>query len=185
MSKIVLNPLVAKLYEALKKRKVSVPKLAAATGIDKDRIYKWKQEGTKPKADDAAIINRWIDTGAVEKSPNKYINHDGPSMVEDGDGYLAPYIDSLKEQKRILEVQNDFLRRNFETSLNSIAEGQLVANSQLKALGWYNAVVATGGDEKKAQEELVRINNKAAFYAGVDGKGSKTSDRGRKNRPGQ
>ena len=33
--------------------------------------------------------------------------------------YLPEYIQSILEQKRILEEQNQFLRRNFEVSLNS------------------------------------------------------------------
>ena len=57
---IILNPLVIALFEELKRRGNTVPRFADETGIPKDRVYKWKQEGTAPKEDDAKLIRRWI-----------------------------------------------------------------------------------------------------------------------------
>lgn len=92
------------------------------------------------------------------------------------------YIESLKEQKRILEVQNDFLRRNFEVSLNSIAEGQHASFAQLRALGWYQAVLANDGDEKKAEAAIAAMSNKAAWFAGITVQAGKTEEAGKKRR---
>lgn len=84
--------------------------------------------------------------------------------------YLDLYIQSILEQKRILEEQNQFLRRNFEFSLNSIAKGQDAALLQLKTLAWFQADTRAGGDQKKVAEQLERMGNKAIELAGISGK---------------
>lgn len=81
--------------------------------------------------------------------------------------YLKEYIQSLIDHKRILEEQNQFLRRNFELSLNSISTTQHALLVQLKTLAWYQADTLAGGDENKLNEELQRLGNKAAELAGV------------------
>lgn len=48
---------------------MSVPEFSVATGIPKDRIYKWKQQGTSPKAEDEKTIQAWINGETVENSP--------------------------------------------------------------------------------------------------------------------
>lgn len=78
----------------------------------------------------------------------------------------------------ILKEQNEFLRRNFEISLNSIAEGQQQAGVQLKALTWYSALVANSGDPKQAEKAMQEINNKMAWYAGVGGESSNQTEEG-------
>src|SRR5574341_1338374 len=57
---VVLHPLVKTLFDELKKRKVSVPDFSDGIDIPKDRIYKWKQQGTAPKDDDANKIREWL-----------------------------------------------------------------------------------------------------------------------------
>lgn len=94
------------------------------------------------------------------------------------DSILNLYIDSLQEQKRILEVQNDFLRRNFEISLNSIAEGQQASFAQLRAMGWYQALVANGGDEKKAEAAMAAMSSKAAWFGGIASQEDKIGEGG-------
>lgn len=165
--------LVDHLFDALSRRKVSVPKFSQISGIPKDRIYKWRQQGTNPKASDVKKITEWLNGEEVDKNPNL------DEIFKREGRFASLYIESLQEQKRILEVQNDFLRRNFETSLNSIAETQHAAHSQLKALSWYQALVSTGGDETKAEEALVRMNNKAAWYAGVGESAGNEADGGK------
>lgn len=72
--------------------------------------------------------------------------------------YHTLYLDSLLEQKRILEEQNQFLRRNFEVSLNSIAEAQQIEIAHLKALSWYSAHVRAGENDQQTTKELMKIN---------------------------
>lgn len=66
-----------------------------------------------------------------------------------------------------LETQNEFLRRNFEVSLGTIAEGQQQVGIQLKALTWYSALVANKGDQNKADQAISEIHNRIAFYEGA------------------
>lgn len=54
------NKLIYRLFETLKKEGVSVPVFSIETGIPKDRVYKWKQQGTNPKSDDEKIILNWL-----------------------------------------------------------------------------------------------------------------------------
>jgi hypothetical protein len=61
------NQLVVRLFTVLKKNGISVPKFSLETGIKKDRVYKWMQEGTSPKADDEKIIRAWL--AKIEKAP--------------------------------------------------------------------------------------------------------------------
>jgi hypothetical protein len=65
------NNLVDSLFEKLKREKISVPKFAAQTGIPKDRVYKWKQEGTSPKAEDERKIKAWMSGEKMEIFPRE------------------------------------------------------------------------------------------------------------------
>lgn len=62
--------LVSNLFETLKNRKMSVPEFSELSGIPKDRIYKWKQKGTYPKAEDEKVIYKWINGEKLDESPN-------------------------------------------------------------------------------------------------------------------
>lgn len=81
----------------------------------------------------------------------------------------------------VLEEQNAFLRRNFETSLTTILEVQQQAGNQLGALTWYSALVANGRDEKKAAADLSEIHNNIASFEGVgdEDDSSQTNDKKR------
>lgn len=59
------NDLRNKLLEAMKKRGVNVPNFSKQTGIPKDRIYKWYQQGTNIKPEDALIVDKWINEVAI------------------------------------------------------------------------------------------------------------------------
>lgn len=52
--------IVYQLGEEMKKRSIKTPKLAETLGIPKERIYKWFQEGTNPKEEDALKIRSWL-----------------------------------------------------------------------------------------------------------------------------
>lgn len=66
------NKLVIKLFKTFDSAGVSVPIFSRQTGIPKDRVYKWRQEGTNPKADDEKIILAWI--SEVEKVPHETLH---------------------------------------------------------------------------------------------------------------
>jgi len=62
--------LVYQLSVEMKRRNVKTPKLAKTLSIPKDRIYKWFQEGTNPKEEDAVKIRKWL-SGELEKVPRE------------------------------------------------------------------------------------------------------------------
>lgn len=95
MSELTINPLVIKLFEALKKNKVSVPKFSKITGIPADRIYKWKQEGTTPKKDDEKVISEWIASPSLEISPK--INDEHSEKI-----YTAEDVRNITESNRMM-----------------------------------------------------------------------------------
>jgi DNA-binding phage protein len=103
------NELVVNLLEELKKRKVKIPTFSKETGIPKDRIYKWIQEGNNPKADDEKKIYAWI---KMEKAPNE--EHNGASQSSEN-------AKTLTEALAIIKQQNAFLQRMIESNLNGIA----------------------------------------------------------------
>lgn len=87
------------------------------------------------------------------------------------DHYKDLYIQSLIDQTKILLEQNDFLRRNFEISLNSIAVGQHAASAQLKTLMWFQAHIQAGGDQRKTEKVMDTLSSKLAEYSSVSAKG--------------
>lgn len=94
-----INPLVVKLYEKLAKENMKVPEFARMTGIPKDRIYKWKQEGTNPKADDEATIKAFLYGDSIEYHP--YTNE---QALEE---YKTPYLLARRKQKTQPEPENE------------------------------------------------------------------------------
>lgn len=80
------NKLVIKLFDVLKKHKISVPKFSIETGIPKDRVYKWMQEGTNPKSDDESIIKAWV--LKMEKPPRGTIKKKDEAKPVEFDGFM-------------------------------------------------------------------------------------------------
>src|SRR5690349_2565920 len=57
---IMAKDIKERLSEAMQQRGIKIPKLSEITGIPKDRIYKWFQQGSYPKAEDATVLEKWI-----------------------------------------------------------------------------------------------------------------------------
>lgn len=126
------NPLVVRLFDEIKKRNISVPEFSRQTKIPKDRVYKWDQQGTSPKAEDEKIINAWIIGENVEKVPHETI----PDVPESpGDKIIATLKESLKEV--------------FKTSSGKVSAGTIIeaiiklAENQDKILNVNSEAVAT------------------------------------------
>lgn len=139
--------------------------LSLKTGIPRDRIAKWEQGKGSPKAEDYVLLQNLMG----EELPTK----ETPVQTEDQGEYRTLYIQSLLEQKRILEEQNLFLRRNFEISLNSIVKGQDAVLLQLKTISWFQVDTRAGGDQKKAAVLMERMGKKANELAGISEKKEK------------
>lgn len=141
------------IKEIRQKLNLTQGELSAKTGIPRDRIAKWEQGKGSPKAEDFTLIQKLLGEEVPAVNP--------PETKAD---YLPEYIQSILEQKRILEEQNQFLRRNFEVSLSSIAEAQQVGVAHLKALAWYSASVQAGENEQETNKELIKINTRVGEY---------------------
>lgn len=113
------NPLINKLSEKLKERKVSKAQFALDTGIPKDRIYKWFQEGNNPKAEDIAKINAWIN---MEKIPHSDIR----------DGIIVEF--SADREKLLRELQKDIIRLTARVDILSITLADIVSKVDKKAI---------------------------------------------------
>lgn len=72
-----------------------------------------------------------------------------------------------------LEVQNEFLRRNFETSLTTILKKQDQSGKQMATVLYYTALAAHGGDHQKAIRVLAEVSNdQPVSWSGVGEGGS-------------
>lgn len=120
MSKID-NKLVANLFQSLKERKVSVPKFSKATGIPTARIYKWKQEGTNPKAEDEKMIYSWLNGENVEK--------DRISIPAKNEDLSIRAIHNLTETGKI-HAENYSVMVNNESRLIKLLEQKSTADGQ-------------------------------------------------------
>jgi hypothetical protein len=132
MKKIVLNPLVTKLFEELKKRKVSVPKFATISGIDKDRIYKWKQQGTNPKHDDVVLINNWLSGKKMDINTKIYPTNEELSIAQEEEAeYTSP--------KLVMKTLADLAASNKEMAeankILAVAQAELVTMLKEKNTG--------------------------------------------------
>lgn len=122
---IIVNPLVSNLFAAFKARRKSVPDFEAETGIPRDRVYKWRRSGTTPKAEDQAIIEKWLQGGIMDKSP---INQGNSAVQESGEPdllktLLTRLVTLTENQNRILERQEkDLVEKvnNIDTNLNLV-----------------------------------------------------------------
>ena len=105
-----------------------------------------------------------------DRNDEHEVPHTGPEYMT---AYIRAILDQkriLEDTKRILEDQNQFLRRNFEVSLNSIAKSQDAVLLQLKTVAWFQADTRAEGDQRKVDEQLARMGNKANELAGISEK---------------
>lgn len=149
------NELVNKLLLELDRRKVKIPTFAKETGIPKDRIYKWIQERTNPKFEDAQVILAWLAAPHVEKSP---INPNGMDVYDrlmetiearrrDAEALAKKmeqhYQDAQTDKKELYTLLHDF-RKSLDVNLNVIQQNLGENKSYLELLV---KVVRTNDDE--------------------------------------
>jgi len=128
--------LVYQLSVEMKRRNVKTPKLAKTLSIPKDRIYKWFQEGTNPKEEDAVKIRKWL-SGELEKVPRETNDY----KLEDGGEFYTPsgkmnmgdraMIIALKEIVAKLMVGNPKFSDSLQGCLNEIDEHTILVLNRL------------------------------------------------------
>jgi DNA-binding transcriptional regulator YiaG len=87
--------------------------------------------------------------------------------TESDPNFRDMYIQALKDQIKDKSEQIEFLRKNFEISLNSLSQAAHVTVVGLRTLTWFQANVQAGGDEAKTAEVLAKLNSKAGEFAAV------------------
>lgn len=157
-------------YESGKAKpsKLFISRLAKRAGVSEDRL-----KNDQLKEED--VLNVLVEK--VEPSRNEARENEQLLAKTHGHSGTVPASKLIE----VLEEQNAFLRRNFETSLTTILEVQQQAGNQLGALTWYSALVANGRDEKKAAADLSEIHNNIASFEGVgdEDDSSQTNDKRR------
>lgn len=98
-----MDKLVEKLFAELKRRRVSVPDLEHITGIPRDRIYKWKQQGSRPKTEDEATIKAWLNDEEV-------VDKDKIRSLDAAVAVLLGEVAALRAERSGDSVQNVLLR---------------------------------------------------------------------------
>lgn len=121
---IALHPLVSSLFDEMIKRRISVPDFSIETGIPKDRVYKWKQQGTAPKDEDAKKVRGWL---------NMDINPDIHQKSIELGTIIGEHEERLLRLEAHLEVYENAIAGLLSESKNDFAKkvGELRAEVQL------------------------------------------------------
>lgn len=107
------------LLDIMKRKGIKIPKLSKEIGIPKDRIYKWYQEGTNPKPEDALTLEKWINDNKGD-----FIATDGSKLII-GE---AKFPNNEKDTK-IAALESELIKMKLdklETNLNEVLSNQKV-----------------------------------------------------------
>lgn len=131
------DPIGQLLKKTRKERKVSVPELALALDIPKDRIYKW-EKGHAPRYEDRQIIDKWLQDTNWNKVPHGtdvsgIVMHGQRLSADTVNITLQDYIDLLKNQNaEYLSIIKDSLSAlvvNSTRSLDDLATVKRILRS--------------------------------------------------------
>lgn len=138
------NELIVTLLNELKKREVKIPRFSKETGIPKDRVYKWIQEGNNPKADDEKKIISWI---KMEKSPL-------PQKAEEEKT-------TLTEALEIIKQQNAFLQRLVESNLAGLSmdvnNNSAAIRAEIRGYGKYQILKQSNWDDQEFAKAMAVV----------------------------
>lgn len=122
--------LVEQIRWKLEKEGSSVLKMSNVTGISAYKIYKWLGGKGNPKADDTAIIKKWL-TGNLEKVPNSNNGNLDNRQPPDPATVILPTGDvkrTLADYIAIIELYNKTLSSAINAGLidlkNSLKESE-------------------------------------------------------------
>lgn len=143
------NTLIVNLLDELKKRNVKIPQFSKDTGIPKDRVYKWIQEGNNPKADDEKKIIAWI---KEEKPPQE--NSKAEKYPE--------AVDHLAEAIAIIKKQNDFMQKMLESSLvdlsRDVNNNAAAIRAEIRGYGKYNILKGVNWDDAEFAKAMAVVD---------------------------
>lgn len=135
------NELVVTLLKELKKRDVKIPRFSKETGIPKDRIYKWLQEGNNPKADDEKKITAWI---KMEKPP-----------VENNPDTLTEALEIIKQQNAFLQ---DLVKSNLAGLSRDVNNNAMAIQAEIRGYGKYQILKQTNWDDQEFAKAMAVVD---------------------------
>lgn len=148
-----------------------VADIAKATGFSKGNVSQYINRKSTPSEN---FIEKFY--VAFKESFKKVPR--GPQKETQDVHQTSPGYVPAQDLIEVLKQQNEFLRRNFETSLITILVGQKQIGAQIKGLTWYHASAVNKGDQDGIEKDLLETNNMIAAYqgAGVEGDNSETGN---------
>lgn len=161
-----------KEIKRLRGKDVTASKAAKFIGVGVDRLRKWEERDTNPTdTGDIQKVEMYFGCSLGDLAKLKEFDFvQFPRENEQVLGFTnSPGYVPASDLIQVLKEQNEFLRRNFETSLVGLLEGQQAASAHLKTLLRYNVEVANKEDPKRAEQDLIKVHSMLAFYAGVGG----------------
>jgi transcriptional regulator with XRE-family HTH domain len=158
------NDLKIRLKEKMKAEKISFPRLAAALGIPKDRMYKWFQQDSKPKHEDVILIEKYL-SGGMDKVP-----HETGILEESGAQYEQVRTSVLEESILNLTRTADTLTRSTEKAQDNIAK--VLENQERLILLMEKQFSSSQSDTRKAGKRD-QANLEEQAFEDVDLKGTK------------
>lgn len=153
---------------------ISQQKVADEIGEKRSTYAEWER-GIEPKASALVKIAKVL---GVSTSQLLDGIDDKPAKEAHTEHQTSPGYVPAQDLIEVLKQQNEFLRRNFETSLITILVGQKQIGAQIKGLTWYHASAVNKGDQDGIEKDLLETNNMIAAYqgAGVEGDNSETGN---------
>lgn len=132
------KPLKDRVKETLDHRKMSFLDLEKSTNIPANRMYKWYQQNTNPKARDAETLEKWLNS--VENIQNPV------SLAEEPEVAYAS-VRNLTESNRILAEAN-------RTLAETLAEAQhLISKNHDELIQLTNMIVTNSPASTKNLQE--------------------------------
>lgn len=124
------------------------------TGISAYKIYKWLAGKGNPKAEDAAIIKKWLG-GNVDKVPN---SNNGNGAQMDTNTPLTGAVPTLQDYINEIKAQRDMFYALLSSNLGNLQEGQRTLLAYQKAWVDQFAEKESRGDPDKKAEIMYRVN---------------------------
>lgn len=148
------NILISKLFDALKQRKMSVPEFSLQTHIPKDRVYKWRQQGTNPKSEDEKIILAWL--GEMEIVPRE-AKREKSEYTPSGLLEAMSIIANLTESNRMLAEAQLLLAKNINSERSGRAsESEFQEGRDTKRAVEIIPLSGKRKDEKQRQRGILK-----------------------------
>lgn len=156
--------IITNLQDILKQKGYSVLQFSKEAEISAYKVYKWFDKKGSPKHEDVQKINNWLRKFQIVPHETSYV------LEDDGNGntYSASKDGNYKEKYiQLLEQQNAFLQKTFETSLADISLTQSILMAQVRGSMKREAERFVKEDPVKLEEELMRINKHVGEYLGA------------------